>query len=194
MTACVWAKFNNNTRENYFSFSIITPSCTCRYKVCNQLYQLSQRCGKVNTLWVTNFSKEHLPEHCTLIQTWFMDCSMPYRVWVRNLIFLSFLAKHLFDKRSVQPAALQLETSNMERENFDLGQQWNGKHSQWHLHQRWCNGVARATEIHYTNYHIVTNIVLYICIYRKRGKERDNISWPLWTLSCDKNDKACWNP
>lgn len=45
-----------------------------------------------------------------------MDSSVPYRVRVRNILFFPLLTKHLFDKRSVQPAALHLETSKMERD------------------------------------------------------------------------------
>lgn len=59
--ACVWAIFNNNTRENYFSFFIFLPPCTCRYKHCNQPNHLRQRCSKVSILRVTNLSIRALP-------------------------------------------------------------------------------------------------------------------------------------
>lgn len=166
--ACVWAKFNNNTGEKYSSLSIILPSCTCRY---NQLTLLSQQCGKVSTLH-TNFSKEHLPSHCTLVQAWFMDSSMPYRVRVRN---------NLFNKTSVWQtlcAASSFAAGNFQygkRGNFDLGKQWNGKHSQWHFHQRWCNGVARATL--YCTYMIHTLSYSYIRL--PRWNKNMNISQSL---------------
>lgn len=34
------------------------------------------------------------------------------------VLFFFFLTEHLFEKCSVQPAALQLETSNLEREGI----------------------------------------------------------------------------
>lgn len=85
-------------------------------------------------LWQSRYIKSPKPLP-SLIQACFIDSSMPSHQ-SKKYSFFPFLTKHLFDKRAVQPAALQLETSSMERENFDLGKQWNGKHSKWHLQQR----------------------------------------------------------
>lgn len=151
--ACVWAKFNNSTRENYFSFSIFLPPCTCRYKHCNQPNHLRQRCSKVRILWVTNLSIRALP------LTLYFDPDLVYGLL--NAIKSQSKNFFLFIKTSVWQtlcAASSLAAGNLpygKRGNFDLGKQWNGKHSQWHLHQRWCNRVATAT-IHYTNDSVVT--------------------------------------
>ncbi len=72
----------------------------------------------VTSFYVTNLFKEHSPSYFTLIRVWFIDCLIPYRVRVRNILFVFFSMKHLFDNHSVQPDAPQLETSNMERERI----------------------------------------------------------------------------
>ena len=103
---CVWANVNIHT-GNHLSLLLFCPVILSYSTQLAQLHSGTSR-------HIKSHNYHFRPAHSTLILLHGLSTAAESR----QKMILSFLIKHLFDKRHTQPAALQLETLTMEREGI----------------------------------------------------------------------------
>lgn len=81
----------------------------------NHLSQFSQ-CWYIQNM--ITYKLLHLTSKRLLVQRCLMHFSVAQRIRIRDIIFWFLLIHHLFDKCSAEPAALEVETSNMQRKRI----------------------------------------------------------------------------